>query len=164
MHMRSVLPMGEHGEPSSDPRCRQRRWPWPWACSGRQIDGSDRSMVQTDRRFRRVGCFDDMPGPAPAFHTVHLHSRTDKSHMAVVWVLWLGHASAFRDYLIFVLALGVSWYGVALNVDSWRRDRTVLTRVPLRLAAALLLIAMGAFWGLTMASEVRDALFPYWHW
>jgi hypothetical protein len=25
-------------------------------------------------------------------------------------------------------------------------------------------MAMGAFWGLTMASEVRDGLFPYWHW
>jgi hypothetical protein len=84
--------------------------------------------------------------------------------MAVVWVLWLGHASAFGDYWIFVLALRVSWYWVALNVDSWRRDRTVLTQVPLRLAAALLLIAMGAFWGLTMASEVLDVLFPYWHW
>jgi hypothetical protein len=81
----------------------------------------DRSMVQKGRSLRRHA------RSRACIHTVHLHSRTYKSPIALVRVLWFGHASAFRDYLMLVLALGVSWYRVALNVDSWRRDRTVLT-------------------------------------
>ena len=116
----------------------------------------------TDRWFKTVGRFDDMPGPAPAFRLC----ISINAPIALVRALWFRHASTFGDYLILVLAVGVLWYGVALNVESWRRDRTVLTFrwVPLRLAADLLLIAMGAFWGLTFASEVRDVIFPYRHW
>ena len=115
----------------------------------------------SERWFRTVGRFDDMPGPAPA-------SRLFFSLNAPVLLaqnLWSHCVSARGDSVALVVAAGVLWYWVALNVESWRRSRSVLgfRWIPLRLAVDLLLVAMGAFWGLVFAAEGRDALSPYLH-
>jgi len=116
----------------------------------------------SDRWFKTVGRFDDMPGPAPASRLCD----SINAPVALVRVLWVRHASTLGDYVALVLAVGVLWYWVALNVESWRRERAVLgfRWIPLRVAVNLLLIAVGAFWGLAFAAEVRDVRSPYLHW
>ena len=98
--LRSVLPMGEHGERSSDPHCRQRRWPWPWACSGRQI-GSDKSMVQTNRWFIQIdgseGSGASTTCPVPRLHfTLRISTHAPINHL---WP-WFGFSGLVTRRLL----------------------------------------------------------------
>jgi hypothetical protein len=108
--------------------------------------------------FRRVGRFDDMPGPAPAF-TLCISINAP---IALARAAWFRHLSTLWDNVTLVLAVGILWYWVALNVESWRRDHTVLMFhwAPLRLVSDLLLIAVGVFWGVTFVAETRDVRQP----
>jgi len=60
------------------------------------------------------------------------------------------------DDIAIVAAVGLLWFWVSLNVESWRQNRTVysFSRRSLRVAVDLLLIALGAFWGMTFVAEM----------
>jgi hypothetical protein len=69
--------------------------------------------------------------------------------LALARVLWSGYRSRLPDDLIFIAAVGVLWYWVALNIEYWRQHRAVLmfSCVPLRLAGDVLLVGTGLFLG-----------------
>ena len=95
-----------------------------------------------------------MPGTSPFFTLlVSLNAP-----LALVRGLYYRHVPELWDRWVFVSAIAILWYWVALNVESWRRDRKVLafSRFPLRLTADLLLIALGAFWGFVFAGQGRQ--------
>jgi len=74
------------------------------------------------------------------------------------------------DDEIFIATIGVFWYWLALNIQSWRERRTLLLFAwkPLRIAADLLLIAMGACLGLFCIFVMTGGLHPFgyatWPW
>ena len=100
---------------------------------------------------------DDMPGTPPAFRLL----GSINAPILLPRALWFYHISVLGDALAVVLSAGLLWYWVALNVDSWRQKRMVLTFsfVPARLAADVVLIAMGFFYGFLVVEEGRG-LFP----
>jgi hypothetical protein len=100
-----------------------------------------------------------MPGPAPAFTLL----MSINAPVAVVGALWPW--SDLWERVAFVTAVGAVWYWVALNVESWRRRRTILhfTWVPLRLGADLLAIALGACFGLCVVAVSIVPRVP-WPW
>jgi hypothetical protein len=115
----------------------------------------------SDQWFKAQMRLQDMPGLAPAF-TLCISINAP---IALPRALLFRHLSAYWDYVVLVLAVGVLWYWVALNIESLRRGGNVLMFrwVPLRLAGDLLLIAMGAFWGIAWVPEARRSL-TYWPW
>jgi hypothetical protein len=108
----------------------------------------------SDQWFKAQMRLQDMPGPAPAF-TLCISINAP---IALPRALLFRHISAFWDYVLVVLAAGVLWYWVAVNIGSWRRNRTVLTFrwTPLRLTADLLLVAMGVLFGGWFVAEGRS--------
>jgi hypothetical protein len=76
---------------------------------------------------------------------------------ALVRELYYRHVPELWDRCVFISAIAILWYWVALNVESWRRDRKVLafSWLPLRLTADLLLIALGVFWGVVFTTQGR---------
>jgi hypothetical protein len=107
----------------------------------------------SDRWFKVQMLLQDMPGPAPAF-TLCISINAP---IALPRALLFRHVSASWDYVVLVLAAGMLWYWVALNIESLRREGKVLMFrwVPLRVVGDLMLIAMGVFWGLTFVAETR---------
>lgn len=108
------------------------------------------------------GRFDDLPGTAPAFRLC----ISINAPIALIRALWFRYLSTLGDSLALVLAVGALWYWVGLNVESWWRDRAVLRFrwAPLRLSSDVLLIATGAFWGLTFVANARDLRPTPWSW
>ena len=92
-----------------------------------------------------------MPGPAPAFTLL----VSINAPVAFPRALWSRYLPDPWDDLTLIAAVGLLWYWVALNIDSWRRSRTaVMFRwAPLRLVGDLLLIVTGAFWGLIFVGK-----------
>ena len=92
---------------------------------------------------RWAGRIMDMPGRHPAFW---LFFSLNGPVAVVGQPLWFREPPA---NLILITAVGVFWYWVALNIYSWRESRTLLLFVwaPIRVAADLLLIVIGAYLG-----------------
>jgi hypothetical protein len=117
----------------------------------------------SDQWFKAQMRLQDMPGPAPAF-TLCISINAP---IALPRALLFRHVSGLWDCAIVVLATGGLWYWVALNIESLRREGKVLMFrwLPLRLGGDLLLIAMGAFWGIAWLPEARRNLAPWpWSW
>jgi hypothetical protein len=87
----------------------------------------------------------DMPGTAP--HSLLLLAIN--APITVLRVLWYRHMNYYMDMAILIAMIGILWYWVGLNVESLRTSGQVLAldRMPLRIAADLLLIALGFFFG-----------------
>jgi len=117
---------------------------------------------------RRAARVCDMPGPDPAWRL----AGAMNSPLLVVRLVWLGLLSDFHlgstadfllDNIFFVIAVGLLWYGVALNLDGLRnRHSVVMFRwMPLRLGGDALLLAVGALLGyLAFASLAKLGPFP----
>lgn len=71
---------------------------------------------------------------------------------------------------IFILTIGMLWYWVVQNFESWRSMRTVYTfsQLSLRLLSDGLLMAMGLICGSWLLSEYQYLRMPlwqsWWHW
>jgi hypothetical protein len=93
----------------------------------------------------------DMPGPAPAFTLL----VSINAPIALPRAIWSRYLPDPWDDLTLIAAVGLLWYWVALNVDSWRQKRTALmfSWRPLRFCGDLLLIATGLFWGLIFVGK-----------
>jgi hypothetical protein len=104
----------------------------------------------------------DMPGPSPAFELL----TSINAPVALARAFWYFHLPYLWDAGTLVVAVGLFWYWVALNIYSWRQRRTVFmfSWVPVRLAGDLLLIAVGVLWGLACVDEVRSIVHvaPAW--
>jgi len=106
----------------------------------------------------------DMPGPAPAFDLL----VSINAPAALVRASWrrlpysVFHpmAAFLLDNGALVIAIGLLWYWVALNIYSWRLRRTVFIFrwMPLRLGGDALLIAVGVFWGISGIDDGRHSI------
>lgn len=111
---------------------------------------------------------DDMPGTAPAFEVC----MSINAPVALLRAAWSRYLPVVVDWIVIVLAVGLLWLWVSLNVESWRHSRTVysFSRRPLRVTADLAFIALGAFWGMTFVAEVvwvvqaRVVALPFTSW
>jgi len=96
----------------------------------------------------------DMPGPSPAFTFLIAVNVPLAPFRAFLFrylpVLW--------DRVFFIATVGLLWYWVALNVESWRRDRKVrvFQCLPLRLIVDTFLAALGVFLGCILVVQGRQ--------
>jgi hypothetical protein len=95
--------------------------------------------------FEAVMRVSDSPGLCPAFRLLIAISAP----VGLPRLLWSRFLPGSWDYPILIAAVGLLWFWVALNVDSWRQGRAVcmFSRTPLRIAGDILLIVTGIFWG-----------------
>jgi len=86
----------------------------------------------------------DMISPNPVFT---LFVAINAPVAALVQPLW--HQDDLPADLGLMAAVGIFWYWIALNVDSWqeRRRLRLFKWTPLQVTADLLLIAIGGLWG-----------------
>jgi hypothetical protein len=99
----------------------------------------------------------DMPGAAPAFSILVSLNAPIALPRSLVFM----HMSDFWDNVTLIVAIGLLWYWVALNIQSWSQRRTVVmfSWIPLRLAADLLLIIDGVFWFVLCIANIYFRLF-----
>lgn len=67
------------------------------------------------------------------------------------------HLPGWSDTIVFVIAIAVFWYWVALNVLSWQNQRLPYTFSwpPLRLIANCTAIAVGVIWLVVCCNEIQ---------
>jgi hypothetical protein len=58
---------------------------------------------------------DDMPGTAPAFQVL----MSINAPVALLRAAWLRHLPVVADDIAIVAAVGLLWFWVSLNVESW---------------------------------------------
>lgn len=87
----------------------------------------------------------DMPGPSPAFQLL----IAINAPLALPRLLCIHYLFYPWDDVTLIAAVGLLWYWVALNIDSWQKRKAVFmsARGSLRSLGDLVLIALGAFWG-----------------
>lgn len=108
----------------------------------------------SDRWFRVQMRLQDMPGPAPAFTLL----MALNAPLALLRAFYYRFLPEFWYRVAFVATIGLFWQWVGANIESWRRNREVLTfhRAPLRILADLVLIALGILCGIWFAGEWRE--------
>jgi hypothetical protein len=84
-----------------------------------------------------------MPGPTPAFFLL----RSINAPVALPRTLWAPYLSSTLDNVTFIAVIGIFWYWIALNIQSWRERRTLhlFAWVPLRVGVDLFVVAMGGY-------------------
>jgi hypothetical protein len=96
----------------------------------------------------------DMPGIAPAFTLLVSINLPVASLAQLIWVRYL---PASLDNMVLVVAIGIFWYWIALNIDSWRTQRSMVwfAWLPLRiLADVAVIIVCGGLGFLEAASLI----------
>jgi hypothetical protein len=103
----------------------------------------------------RAGCH--MCGPGPAFHLLISINVPVAVARAFWWRALYSASEGFGPMIAYLLdggtqvvAIGLLWYGVMLNVCSLQQGRMVLMFrwLPLRIAGNVILAATGMFWAL----------------
>lgn len=96
----------------------------------------------------------DSAGISPAFRLLFAISAP----IGLPRLVWSRFLPGSWDYPILIAAVGLLWFWVALNVDSWRQRRAVcmFSRTPLRIAGDTLLILTGIFWGCACVGHDLD--------
>ncbi len=103
----------------------------------------------------------DMPGPSPAFMLL----ISINAPVALPRAFWFRYLPDLWDSLTFIVTIGLLWYWVALNVQSWRARRRVcmFAAIPLRLIGDLIVISIGVFWGFLSWRELCGSNAPiFW--
>jgi hypothetical protein len=77
----------------------------------------------SDRWFRAQMRLQDMPGPAPAF-TLLISLNIP---LALLRGFYYHFLPEFWYRVAFIATIGLFWYWVGLNIESWRRNREVFT-------------------------------------
>lgn len=104
----------------------------------------------------------DSPGVPPALTAL----RCINAPVVLVRGLWNPLVRYPWDDAIFVATIGIFWYWVALNIQSWRQRGTVLLFgwVPLRITTDLVLIGLGVFVCFVFGTASYLPLEGLWAW
>jgi hypothetical protein len=97
----------------------------------------------------------DMPPPAPA--STFLISMN--LPIALARRFWVLSVSEFWDNVLLVVTIGLLWYWIALSINSWRRQRSMVwfKWLPLRIVADVaVIIVCGGLGFLVAASLVTN--------
>lgn len=83
----------------------------------------------------------DMPGTPPSFPLLIALNAP----LAIPRSLVFRHLPGWWDEITLVVAIGVFWYWVALNIESWRQNRRLLmfSWKPLRMAVDIVAVGNG---------------------
>lgn len=96
----------------------------------------------------------DSPGISPSFRLL----MAINAPIGLPRRLWSRFLLGSWDYPILIAAVGLLWYWVILNIDSWQRRGAVVmfSWKPMRLAGNLILIVTGGFWAMASVSNDLD--------
>src|SRR5580704_1701479 len=74
--------------------------------------------------------------------------------------LWFRHLSGWHDHALLIVAIGLLWLWVALNITSWQRRQAVMmfSPRPLRLAGDLLPTAAGGLLGFIFVMNLPEVV------
>jgi hypothetical protein len=86
----------------------------------------------------------DMPGTPPCFTLL----IAVNAPLAIPRMLVFRYLRGWWDDVTLVVAIGVFWYWVSLNIESWRQSRRVcmFSWIPLRLTGDTIAVGVGAVW------------------
>ncbi len=101
-------------------------------------------LVWTDRWERALMRVMDMPGTPPSFTLL----IAINAPLAIPRALVYRYLPGWWDQITLIVAIGVFWYWVSLNIESWgqRRRIFIFSWVPLRLVADAMAVAIGVMW------------------
>jgi hypothetical protein len=101
-------------------------------------------LVWTDRWERPLMRIQDMPGTPPSFTLL----IAINAPLAMPRMLVFHHLPGWWHDITLVVAIGVFWYWVSLNIDSLRHGRRVFmfSWTPLRLAGDTIAVGIGVMW------------------
>src|SRR3954454_4075156 len=100
------------------------------------------ALLTLDALWRRtVAPSMDMPGPSPASQLL----GSINAPLALLETFVFRHLPGRWDLITFVVAIGVFWYWVGMNIVSWREQRAayLFLWTPLRLLADIMIIGLG---------------------
>jgi hypothetical protein len=106
-------------------------------------------LVWTERWERTLMRTQDMPGTPPSFTLL----------IAINAPLAMPRALVFRFLpgwwgdITLVVAIGMLWYWVSLNIESWQQCRRVFmfSWIPLRVAGDTIAVGIGALWAFVLS-------------
>lgn len=112
------------------------------------------ALLVWSERWERAHIRQDMPGFPPAFiplaainfPLVMLRTLMSR-HFPFLWGRW--------GDVALVIAIGVFWYWMSLNIESWHQSRRVFmfSWKPLRLAGDTIAVGFGAIWPFVFVSR-----------
>lgn len=101
-------------------------------------------LVWTDRWQQALMRIQDMPGTPPSFTLL----IAINAPLAMPRALVFRYLPGWWDDITLVVAIGMFWYWVSLNIKSWQQSRRVFmfSWIPLRLAGDTIAVCIGAMW------------------
>ena len=105
------------------------------------------ALLVWDERWERAHIRQDMPGFPPSFiplaainFPLAMFRTLMSPYFPFLWGRW--------GDVALVIAIGVFWYWVSLNIESWHQSRRVFmfSWKPLRLAGDTMAVGVGAIW------------------
>ena len=111
-------------------------------------------LVWTYRWQEALMRIQDMPGTPPFFALL----IAINAPLAFPRALVFRHLPGWWEWITLVVAIGMLWYWVSLNIKSWRQSRRVFmfSWTPLRLAGDAVAVGIGAMWVFVL---LRDRAF-----
>ena len=106
----------------------------------------------------------DMPGTPLVFAFL----VSINAPLALPRVFVFMHLPGWWEYITFIAAIGLLWYWVALNIHSWKRERSLFTFSwsPLRLTVDIVAISLGGILAYINWNEIHHymPIFSNWSW
>lgn len=115
-------------------------------------------LVWTYRWERALMRIQDMPGTPPSFTLL----IAINAPLAMPRALVYRYLPDWWDDITLVVEIGMFWYWVSLNVESWQQGHRVFmfSWIPLRLAGDTIAVGIGAMWAFVIVSHNRGYYLP----
>jgi hypothetical protein len=119
-------------------------------------------LVWTDRWERALMRIQDMPGTPPSFTLLIAINAPLATPRALVF----RYLPGWWDDITLVVAIGVFWYWVSLNIESWQQRRRILmfSWIPLRLLEDTIAVGIGVMWAFVLWRHRAYSLPPLTDW
>lgn len=114
------------------------------------------ALLWRSELFRALTHLQDVPGPDRAF----ILCISINAPVFLLRALWFRHLSGWYDDTLLIVAIGLLWVWVALNIRSWQSRGAVrmFSWKPLRLAGDLLVSAVGALLGFVFVMNFGEVV------
>jgi hypothetical protein len=124
-------------------------------------------LVWTDRWQLALMRLQDMPGTPPSFTLL----IAINAPLAMPGALMFRYLPGWWDHITLVVAIGIFWYWVSLNIESWQQSRRVFmfSWIPLRLTGDAIAVGIGTIWFFVLSRNRAYSLpvpvsSPDWLW
>ena len=108
-------------------------------------------LVWTDRWERALMRIQHMPGTPPSFTLL----IAINAPLAMPRMLVYRYLPGWWENITLVVAIGVFWYWVSLNIESWQQSRRLFlfSWTPLRLVGDTIAVGIGVMWAFVLWRE-----------